>query len=262
MIYRFFCILSVLYVPVLAQTTKIFSLSGKYSVSGVDIHGNCYLVHQNTLVMYDNSGKLIFNYSDKSLGTISHVSVSSPLKISVLFAAKGLLVILDNTLTPVGAPISLRNMGIDDPVAACSADENGCWVYDAATGFFTLISWNGQKLQNSVDVRRIFPAAFFPDDMVMFSGNILAFSRTAGAIVLDNAANIQSVIDPPGNILSVGPNGLYLYENSKIVILNPLALSESFIPFHEDGIKYFSLNFPYLLVQFEKKISLYLLTSQ
>jgi hypothetical protein len=46
------------------------------------------------------------------------------------------------------------------------------------------------------------------------------------------------------------------------VVLNPLTLSESIIPFHEGGIKYFSLNFPYLLVQFEKKISLYLLTSQ
>ncbi len=260
--YRFFYFLCVFYVPLFAQTNELFSLSGKFSIAGTDINGNFYLIRKNTLTRYDNTGKSIYNYTDNSLGTISHVSISNPLKISVLFASAGMLVILDNTLSPIGAPIALHRIGIDDPVAACPADENGCWVYDAASGFFSLIGWNGQILQRSVDVRRNFTGTFFPTDMVMFSGNILAFSSSAGAIAIDNAGNIIGIYNTNGKVRAIGPQGICFFENNKIAILNPLNMSESFVPLEIEGMKNFSLNFPYLLVQFEKKISLYLLTSQ
>jgi len=187
--------------------------------------------------------------------------VSNPLKITILFADMGILTVLDNTLSPIG-DVNLHQLNISDPLVACTADDSGFWVYDASTGFFTMIGWNGQKIRQSVNVGRMFSAPFYPKDMVMFSGHILALSESGEVIVLDNAGNIVRVFPEDDGITSVGASGICYLGNQMIWILNPLTAIQSALTFSSENVKNFSLHFPYILVEYEKKISLYLLTAQ
>lgn len=245
----------------LAQTTELFSLHDDFSVIGTDIKGHSYLLRNNTLYKYDPSGFQQYNYSNHTLGTMSNVNVSNPLKITVLYADRGTLIVLDNTLSPVGSPIDLHQSGFDDPLIACPSDENGVWIYDASSGMFTLMNWNGIRIRQSVDVRRLFSKTFLPEDMTLISGHIIAFAPKSGVIVFDNAGNVVKTFDPSPEMKGIGQNGIYFSDGRNIQILDPLTLAESSLQFPKDEISNFTLNFPYLLVRSERKISLFLLTA-
>ncbi len=245
-----------------AQQTLLFSEKGKFKVGGVDAQGNCYVIQRNTIYKFNKQGQVDFNFSDNSKGNITHLSCSNPLKITALYADQGKLIVLDNTLSPVGAVIDLHAAGISDPIAACAADDNGFWVYDAGQGKFVMMSWSGIKMQESTDVRRLFSKAFFPTEMTMISGNLLALSHNVGVVLTDNAGNIVKTLMTSGWVVSVGENGIYSASETGIVVQDVFNLSESVITTDMKGVLKFSMHFPYILMQYEKKISLYLLTAQ
>jgi outer membrane protein assembly factor BamB len=244
-----------------AQTEEHFTLEGNFSIAGIDMHGNSYVVMRNTLYKYDAGGMQEFNFSDNNKGSITHVNVSNPLKITVLFADLGMLTVLDHTLSPIG-DLNLHQLNISDPLVVCTADDNGFWVYDASTGFFSMIGWNGQLIRQSVNAGRLFSTPFYPKDMVMYSGHILALAESGEVIMLDNAGNIAGVFPEDQGITSVGASGVCYLGSKMIWILNPLTTMQSSLSFSSENVKNFSLHFPYILVEYEKKISLYLLTAQ
>lgn len=247
-----------------AQADERFSLQGKFRIAGLDIHGNSYVVVRNTLYKYDVRGMQEFNYTDKSKGNIAHVNVSNPLKITVLFSDKGILTVLDNTLSPIGE-VNLRLLNISDPLVACIADDNGFWVYDTSTGVFSMIGWNGQIIRQSLNAGRLFSTPFYPKDMVLYSGHILALAESGEVVMLNNAGSILKIIpDEDKRLVSVGPSGICYMGQYYTWVLNPLTMNEHALTFpsESENVKNFSLHFPYILVEFEKKISLYLLTAQ
>ena len=134
----------------------VFTINGKYTIAGIDIMGNSYLVSKNTIYKFDSQGKQLHNYSNPQSGQISHVNISNPMKILVLYADKGIVEVLDNTLSPVGGSFNLHSMNISDPIAVCTSDDNGFWVYDAASGCFFQVSNGGVKMKQTADVRRQF----------------------------------------------------------------------------------------------------------
>ncbi len=256
---RLFVILLLAQCAVSAQIKELFSLPGEYKLAGLDVQGNSYLIINNALYKYDVNGKQLYNYSDNTKGNIKHINTLNPLKITVLFADYGSLVVLDNTLFPVGAQINLHQLGIHDPVAVCPADDNGFWIFDNSPGLFTLFTWSGQKIQRTVDVRRIFKSGFFPVHISISEGYIISYSENNDLIVMDNAGNIVKTHSAPEGIISVGVNGYSIYNNSKIKIIDLINLSESFFIVNDINIENYFLHFPYLLVQEKKKICLFLL---
>jgi hypothetical protein len=245
-----------------SQNEYLFTIQGNYKIAGVDLMGNCYLVNKNTIYKYTSEGKQLHNYSNPQLGQISHVNISNPMKILVLYADRGVIEVLDNTLSPVGNTFNLHSLSISDPIAACTSDNNGFWVYDAATGCFVQFNMNGSKINQSSDVRRLFDTAFFPDDMVMWSGYVLATSSSAGSLIIDQTGTIFRVLAPLKKIQHAGTNGLSYYQENTIFVIDPVSQTESKLSAEFEGLKSYSLNFPYLIIEFEKKISLYLLSAE
>jgi len=261
MIHLFFSLFLSLVVPE-SQNEYLFTIQGNYKIAGVDLMGNCYLVNKNTIYKFDSHGKQLHNYSSPQSGQISHVNISNPMKILVLYADKGMIEVLDNTLSPVGNTFNLHALNISDPIAACISDNNGFWVYDAATGCFVQFNMNGSKINQSTDVRRLFDKAFFPDDMAIWSGYILATSSSAGSLIIDQTGTVFRVIPPLKKIQHAGTNGLSYYHENNIFVVDPVSQTESKLSAEFEGLKSFSLNFPYLIIEFEKKISLYLLSAE
>jgi len=261
-LFKYFVIAFFLPVIANAQTQELFSISEQYTVAGIDVLGNSYLIKKNTLYKCNASGSIICNYSDKGKGVISHVNTSNPLKITVLYAESGMLVVLDNTLSPIGNVIHLSELDIYDPVVCCAADDNGFRLYDAASGRFGFFQWNGNMIRQSVDIRSQFQNSFIPDDMVQSGKYTIALSQSEGMVVLDQSENIRNIIPPEKGIMSVGPDGFSVAAEDRISIFHPETAEESFISFQNKGIQKFYLHFPYLLVQHETKISLYLLSTQ
>jgi len=92
---------------------------------------NAYVYSANVLKKYDVHGNMLYQYDNKSYGSISYVDVNDPLKVMVFYKDFPEIVFLDNTLSLNGSPISPADMGFSLATLACISHSNGAWMYDA-----------------------------------------------------------------------------------------------------------------------------------
>jgi hypothetical protein len=74
----FFCILFCPFGTAIAQT-QILDANADYIT--LDPFGNIYAVRETQLTKFSPQGKLLFNYSNHTLGVISSIDVFNPMKI-------------------------------------------------------------------------------------------------------------------------------------------------------------------------------------
>jgi len=108
----------------------VFTIKDSYSQIALDPLNNLYCVSaSNTIVKYDSNGTNLFSYTPNSVGALYDLDVSNPLKVLLFFKDAATIQICDNTLSPIST-ISLRGLGIMQPVAACLASDNTVWIFD------------------------------------------------------------------------------------------------------------------------------------
>lgn len=92
--------------------------------------GNCYIVNDKHEVMkISRNGEILYNYTEKSLGRISFVGTTNPLKILIYYPDYSTIITVDNTLSQTGR-INLFELGSNSVSAACVALDNNIWIYD------------------------------------------------------------------------------------------------------------------------------------
>lgn len=242
-----------------AQIKELYSIDKKYEITGVDNNGNSYLLDKNTIYKIDKKGNVIFNFSDNSKGNITDIDITNPFKIIVLYADALKLVILDNKLSPIGSDIDLNLLDINDPIVACSSDDNGFWIYDASSGKFYLFSWTNQKKTESVDIRVIFDKIFNPSDMIKVSNYTLINVPKIGVTFIDIMGNYLKTINFNQDV-SITPNGIIQINQNNLIIYDYQKNTESSVKLDTTDIKNVYMNFPYILIEYKNKIILYLLT--
>ena len=104
------------------------------SLLEVDALGNIYVVDQsNKLTKYDPTGKELFNYNSRKLGSISVVDVTNPLQVLVFHNSHGIIKILDTTLSEVKSmdlSVDSRYVGVEQ---VCLSNDGNVWVFDPTT---------------------------------------------------------------------------------------------------------------------------------
>jgi hypothetical protein len=119
----------------------------------VDNLGDIYVLANQDVIKYKSSGQLFRSYSNKSLGNISRIDVSNPLKILVFYKDLSRLVFVDNTLSEQKENVYLERFEREFASLACTSnDENGIWLYDPVA--FSLTRYN-QKMNIKAEVLNI-----------------------------------------------------------------------------------------------------------
>jgi WD40 repeat protein len=244
------------------NTKHLFSLQGDYEICGLDKQGNVYVVSKNTLYKFDNKGKKLFNYADNTKGTITHVGISNPMKITVLYGHIGIITVLDNTLSPIGNDIHVFNLEIYEPTLSCAGSDGGFWVYDIASGKCLSFNWNGQQLFETTNLHFHFLSHFSPNQITMLHNQVVLFAENEKIVTIDNAGNIQETLETQNQTWSAGVCGLHYIQNNMVYQHQTNQISHAGILFDELLPKRFYFCFPYLLAQYEQKISLFLLKSR
>ena len=125
----------------------------KVQAKGTDMYadnlGNPFVVNGDELIKLRDDGQLFRRYSNKTLGHISSVDVSNPLKILVFYKDFSRIVFLDNTLSENGTAINLDERDLEQTSLVCTSYDNGFWLFEPV--HFRLIRFN-QHLQESVRV--------------------------------------------------------------------------------------------------------------
>lgn len=114
----------------LLHLIMVFTIQDSFTQIALDPLNDLYCVSaSNTIVKYDSNGTRMYSYTPNSVGALYDLDVSNPLKVLLFFKDAATIQICDNTLSTVST-ISLRSLGIMQPVAACLASDNTIWIFD------------------------------------------------------------------------------------------------------------------------------------
>lgn len=123
-----------------SKYTLLTSIATESEFFTTDNQSNMYVVKKNELIKYNKSGKELYRYSNKNLGSITYVDASNMLKLLVFYKDFSQIIFLDNTLSVNGEPVSFDKLGFQQVGLVSSSFNNGLWIYNQQN--FELVQLN------------------------------------------------------------------------------------------------------------------------
>ena len=209
----------------------VTSIDSAASYITTDNLGNLYLIVNNELRKYDSDGNILKTFSDKSHGALAFVDVSNPLQILLFYRDFRQIVFLDNMLSIKGDAIMLDNIGLQQPLLACSSYENGFWIYDEQDFQLIRFDKNLQKTNQSGNLSQLTGIEIKPN-----------FLNEAGdKIYLNDPENGILVFDKYGTYAKMLPfkklNSFQIKENNIVYSTDSSMVRFDFKTFEEQSIK-------------------------
>lgn len=146
--------------------------------------GNAYVLIENQLLQFGPNGKPKANFSQSNLGNLQTADAGNPLKPLLFYPDFSRLVVLDAMLS-FQSSIDLREAGIQQPLAACSSEEGGYWVYDRAEEQLKKIDNNLQVIYRSNDLVQELGYRLQPVMMTENNGYLYVNDPGKGIFVFD-----------------------------------------------------------------------------
>lgn len=111
----------------------------------VDDLGNVFLLHRDNSVEVFTIRGQHFTHNEKSLGTITNIDVSNPMRILLHYSEANMVMFVDNTLTEMGR-VQLQNFGIyGQNILVANSKMGGFWVFDPIQQSINRFDIDGKK---------------------------------------------------------------------------------------------------------------------
>lgn len=215
-----FCIFSTLIIALSASAQERSFIPHKYQQFTTDIQELIYAWNNDRLDQYSSDGKLLQHYSNPSMGYISKVDASIPTKIMVYYEESNSIVLLNNKLAPIGNPINLFDLGIQNPVLVCMFGINRLACYNEPNQQLILIDLD---LNQTNVINCQFNMEFHPQHIVAnHNFEQLALSDSAAGLAFyDRFGSFQKWIPYQGiQYLQLQNNTLYFLQDKNIYTNN------------------------------------------
>ncbi|MCR4737411.1 MAG: hypothetical protein K5846_04555 [Bacteroidales bacterium] len=176
----------------------------------VDLFDNVYAWSGPSLMQYDRDGNLARNYSNPSLGTITHVDASYPSKILVFYQEAACIVLLDNQLSPIGNTLNLLDHNLFTISLAAMAGTSKIALYDNQNQTLLL---SDLQLNITGTTHCQMESDFHPTSMQSSQEKtIMLTDTTKGVYLFDILGSFQQKIMLPNTICAqmVGDELVYL----------------------------------------------------
>ncbi len=162
--------------------------------------GNVYAIRFDNSIELFAVNKNRFAHNDKSLGKISKLDVSNPLRVLAHYSESNVLMFLDNTLTEVGR-VSLNDLSLyGQGVVVANSKLGGFWVYDPIMQSISRYDLNGKKLVgNQLSTLEV---DFNPNYMIEKEGKVYLASKNGALVILDINGTVLSQFKPSINLKS------------------------------------------------------------
>jgi hypothetical protein len=178
--------------------------------------GNAYLVNDNILTKYDTSGVLLSTYSERSLGRLSVIDASNPMRPLVFYPDFGQVNILDNKLAPQSS-VMLRDIkGIEQPTLICQSYNDCIWVFDQQDFQLKRINTSLQTLNESGNINKTVDTDITPNYLTENNNWVYLNNPQTGILVFDIYGTYYKTIPIKGlkSIQLIGDELLYMKDST------------------------------------------------
>ncbi|PCH93719.1 MAG: hypothetical protein COB85_06480 [Bacteroidetes bacterium] len=164
---------------------KVMVIDTKANYFTTDYLGFSYLINDDQISKYDKAGTLIGSFSDKTLGSITLVDASNPLRTLVFYKDFGKVLFLDDVLGPIGSSISLESLALDQSILCCTSNNDGIWFYDTQGFQLKRLDRNLQLTHASGYINQIMGVDINPNFLIEYNSFVYLNSPETGILVFD-----------------------------------------------------------------------------
>ena|SRR5689334_18173643 len=189
--------------------------------------GNAYVVSENLLLQFDNNGKPVNHYSEKTLGRLAHIEADNPLKILVFYPDFAQINILNSQLA-LQSTIQLRGLGIEQPLLICNSKiDYGIWVYDRQDFKLKKIDLNLQVTRETANIPQVIGKEINPRFLTEGGKYVLMADPDIGILFFDQYGTYFKTY-PVKNVyyMQATEDELFYVSNGSFYTYNFKALSE------------------------------------
>ena len=163
----------------------ITSVVSKGNFNTTDLLENVYVVNQQMITKYNGLGVRQSSYNNNNLGNVTYLDASDPMRILVFYRDFNQIVFLDKTLSIIGGPLLLDDMGLERIEIACSSNTGGFWVYNSLTSQLMLVDNTLHIKSKSNSINSIITAGDKANCLIEKNDFIYVSFPATGIIIFD-----------------------------------------------------------------------------
>lgn len=183
-----------------------------------DHFGNVYFINNQQLTKIEAKTAKQYHYSNNKLGAISCIDVTDPLRILLYYKDFNQIIFVSNTLSEIGSPILLDNIGMESTELVCASKMGGFWLYDGRNSQLFYFDKNLQRIHQSLCISSITESNSIPVSLNEIGNNVYINFPDHGILVFDLYAGYNTLI-PLVNVFDFQViNEKIVYVESNILI--------------------------------------------
>jgi hypothetical protein len=210
----------------------LYTIRAKADLFTTDNFGNTYLVKADEMRKYNPQGELLKIFSAKSLGKISSVDASNPLRVLLFYKDFASILFVDDLLSQNGDVINLLDLSLEQSDAVCTSFNNGLWFFNRQNANLIRLDENLQTVVNTGNLNRLLNATFKPNFLLEHNGYVYLNNPTEGIFVFDIYGTYFKTI-PIKDLdrFQVKENLLIYFADGQLRSYNLKLLTEANMPF-------------------------------
>jgi hypothetical protein len=241
------------------QTKLLKHIDGKVSTIASDELQNLYLVKSDVLEKYDLDGKYLCSYNDNTLGPLTSVDAGDPMKVMVFYRPFEQFVLLDNTLTVTGDPVSLENYGYEQVSLACMSYDKGYWFYNPANLELVHMSVADLSIDKTTgNISQLVNLSIKPNFLLEQNNKVFLNDPENGIFLFDIYGTYYKTVGIKGlNQFQVNGDKIIYLENKVLKTYNIKTFQEDTIPLPDSTVVSVRIEKQRLFVQNSKGVDIY-----
>jgi len=157
-----------------------------------------YVISPNQVLRKCNEeGKVLFEFSNRYLGTLGKVDASDPFDVLLFYPDYQTLLFLDRTMN-VTADVRLKNEEFPFPSLVAMGRDRQIWIYDAALNTLNRIDRQGSIKTSSQDLSLLMGRRFIPNQLVANERAVYLVDPDQGVLCFDVFGQFQAFMPLPG----------------------------------------------------------------
>ena len=199
----------------LQSDLRVIKLEAEPEIFTTDKLGNIYVYYNYQLKKISPTGKLIAQYSRLESGALHSIDASDPMQVLLFYKDFNQLVFLDSRLSPLGNPVLLDELNLDDVSAVCKSKQIAVWLYDEYEHKLLHYGFNPKGVIQTINLDN-FAKEIHDINFLLESGNELYLNQEGKAIwVFDQFGNKLQKLDIQIHIGLQQHAGKLVYHNKK-----------------------------------------------
>jgi len=178
--------------------------------------GHAYTVKNDALEKYDRNGLSLATFSMKTLGKITRIDASDPLKLLLHYGDISQVLYLDNTLSMI-ASIPLEHYGLEWSTLVCASYNDHLWAYHPGKHEIIRYGFSDVMLEKSAssgDLNQLLGMQLNPNFMTEHANRVFLNDPAAGILVFDVFGTYSKTIPIKDlSVFQVNGDKLYYVKN-------------------------------------------------